>query len=517
MHFRSPLVGAAIPFDQFTRKFYFRCQLFLGMITILSASILLILVEAATEDFAGRQTFGRFLPIFHRESSKWPVFIFIIVACSTLYIFEPQENLTQLTSIDMVAGQLEASLEEYRESVDEYQSQLLGHSHGLIVAFNNGTLYFAQNYIPRIDQSWAQWSLWIYFAIKSAASTGLVIYLLLGICTVMTEKQRIGWVLLGKSLFEKSFTLTLILLFVVSIALGNISILLPIAFPANAVSCSETIDAFQQASLTRTRELDEDESRLRNEISGLIDEQLNFAFSNAEDGVTAYLNWDFSVLGRYEQAWVQYVLRRPDPTPEVLSDMVTGPINAQLGQIQQLTNSSILSGLNRSAEYIQSQVNNGSQNSDCFVLPSLDFDQESIGLGQPQLAITTTALAAKVIAKKAAAKAGAKGAAKVAAKGFSKIAGAGTGGFTSGSICGPAVLVCGPALAVVGWVGVDAAIIEAEEYVEREPIESMMLNELERQKGELRSHLIAFNNGIISTGYNRINSTFSILEDGINQ
>lgn len=482
---------------------------------ILSASILLILLEAATSSFADRQAVGRFLPIFHRESIKRPVFLFVIVACATAFIFEPQENLTQLTPFDMAAGQLDASLDEYKESIDDYQSKLLGHSHGLISAFDQGTLYFAQNYIRRIEQTWAQWSLWIYLAIKSAAATGLIIYLLLGILTVVTEKQRAGWVVLGKSLFEKSFTFTLIFLFVLSIALGSIQIPLPQALPIAAVDCTTAIENFQQASLTRSRELEEDESRLQTEMSVLINDQLDSAFSVAELGVEEYLNWYYSVWGQYEPLLAKIITRLSDPA-EALKEHVTGPIDNQLNQIQNNVNSKVLDELSQSSNSIRSQMVNETRNSDCSELPTLDFNIESMGLsmglGQPQLAIATSALVAKVAAKKVIGKLAAKGAIKLTGKG---LVAAGAGGFASGTICGPAVLICGSGASLLLWYGMDRADVEYTAAKNRENLKKEILMDLDQQKELLKTQLIAFNSGLISTGYDQINSTFSIREDGI--
>jgi len=478
---------------------------------ILSASILLILLEAATSSFADRQAVGRFLPIFHRESIKWPVFLFVIVACATAFIFEPQENLTQLTPFDMAADQLDASLDEYKESIDDYQSKLLGHSHGLISAFDQGTLYFAQNYIRRIEQTWAQWSLWIYLAIKSAAATGLIIYLLLGILTVVSEKQRAGWVVLGKSLFEKSFTFTLILLFVLSIALGSIQIPLPPALPIATVDCATAIENFQQASLNRSRELEVDESRLQTEMSVFINDQLDSAFNTAENGVDDYLNWHYSVWGQYEPLLAKFITRLSDPA-EALKEHVTGPLDNQLIQIQNNVSSKALDELYQASNSIRSQMVNETRTSDCSELPTFDFNIESMGLGQPQLAIATSALVAKVAAKKVIGKLAAKGAIKLTAKGLFA---AGAGGFTSGTICGPAVLICGSGATLLLWYGMDRVDVEYTESQNRENLKKEILNDLDEQKEFLKTQLIAFNNGLISSGYDRINSTFSIREDGI--
>jgi hypothetical protein len=135
-----------------------------------------------------------------------------------------------------------------------------------------------------------------------------------------------------------------------------------------------------------------------------------------------------------------------------------------------------------------------------------------MGLGQPQLAIATSALVTKVAAKKVIGKLAAKEAIKLTGKGLFA---AGAGGFTSGTICGPAVLVCGSGATLLLWYGMDQVDVGITDARNREDLKQEILTDLDQQKELLKTQLIAFNSGLISTGYDRINSTFSIREDGV--
>ena len=156
---------------------------FFEWIVVVSASVLLILMEMATKEFAERETVGRFLPIFHRESIKWPVFLWIVIASSALYILGDQENLTNQDSLLLATAR-------FNESISRFDSQILGFSHGLLSAIDATTLSLAQQYIPRIEQTWAKAFFWLYLSVKSSVSAGIILYLLLGVLTVVTEKER---------------------------------------------------------------------------------------------------------------------------------------------------------------------------------------------------------------------------------------------------------------------------------------------------------------------------------------
>jgi hypothetical protein len=90
-----------------------------------------------------------------------------------------------------------------------------------------------------------------------------------------------------------------------------------------------------------------------------------------------------------------------------------------------------------------------------------------------------------VAAKKLTTKIAAKAVAKAAAKGAAKIGGAGTGLATGTLLCawsGPFAAACGVAGAVVGWLAVDTAVVNLDEYFNRDEFEADLRNIINKDR-----------------------------------
>jgi hypothetical protein len=408
---------------------------------VLAATVLLIVVEAGTLKFAEKETSGEFLAVFHRGLIKWPVITFIVIASSVLFI-DARYPVYVEQDVMYLAERA------FKDQVIHFSSPLLGYARAALSSLDTVTMYFAQNYIPWIEDGAAKWALWIYLALKSAISTGLIIYLSLGLLTLASIKERRGWKLLGRTVFERYFTLVLMLLIAIYLYVVNIDISPPADTGAQvAGDCTAIITTVQRAHENRMRALSADEQALSAEVEMDIDDNLNRIFTSAESGVDRYLDWHFSVLGEYQQLGAQLLPTLSGGSQAMLEENVIDGINSQLNQYSEDLDSRILARINKSSRSAGLQLPGELPYSDC--LPSLDFEPlvfegDQVYVGHPQALVAGSTLTV-LIAKKTAAKVSAKGVGKVAGKYAASL---GTG-FTVAGLCGPFAPLCGAVAAVV--------------------------------------------------------------------
>ena len=478
---------------------------------IMGSIAILILLESATLQFSQRHTTGVFLAIFQRGLIKWPVIIFVVIASSVLFIGKEYESYVN-ADVMILAKQ------SFEDNADRFNSSVLGYTHATLYSADKVTMYFAQTYIPRIDDIAVKWSLWSYLAIKSAASIGLIIYLFLGLLTLASIKERNGWKVLGKTVFEKHFTLTLLLLIGLYVYITSTPILLKDIIPEeNVVDCSAAIAAYQKAGDDRRRQLGIEEKALSTEVEKAIDENVDKIFEEAGPGVEEFLNWHFSVLGEYQQLGTQLLPKLNTGASAMLKKNVVARINAHLEQFSGDIDTVILDQVNISARKAGKQLPRGDlSHTDC--LPSLNleplvFEQNPIYVGHPQTMVAGGALVA-LIAKKTAAKVGAKGILKVTGKWVA----ATSTGLSATAVCAPIGFfapLCGVGAAVVTWVAIDVAVVNADEIMNRDELRQVILDDLSIQKAAVKNQLISLNIGAIAMKYDIIESTFSIPKDGV--
>lgn len=474
---------------------------------LLTASLGLVALEAATAGFARHQAIGDFLPIFHRGLIKWPIII-LVVASSALLAFNARYPL--YLNQDIVAVTERA----FDTQLARFASPLLGYCHALLSWSDTVLMYLAQNYVPRLEDRSAKWVVWIYVSVKSALSTGLPVYLLLGLLTLGSIKQRKGWRLLGRTVLEKYFTLTFILLFAVYLYAVNITIVPPADKRAQPDSnCDKVLQTLAGLNRERKRELSEQEQALQVSVNSKIDRRLDEIFLAAEAGVDSYLDWHFSVLGEYQRLGV-LVLRQFDyESPDKLATLVLQGIDPGIATLQQELDSQILMGINESARHSSLLLPEALASSDClssFNATPPVFDSNPVFVGQPQTLVAGGAIAA-LAGKKMMAKASAKGAGKVAGKYGASLA----TGLTAATLCGPFAPLCGIGAAAVTWVAVDAAIVSADEMLNREELRRDIVESLDQQRDFIKAQMLALYRDAISADYDIIERSFSIPEDGI--
>ncbi len=473
------------------------------------ATVLLVALDTATLPLAMRQAHGDFLPVFHRALIKWPVIILVVVASSYLAF-----NVAYPVYIDQdIAVLVQRSFEE---QLGRFTSPLLGYTHAFLSAADTSVMYLAQNYVPRIESTAVKWVIWLYFCLKAAISTVLLIYLLLGGLTLLSIKERKGWRVLGESLFEKYFTLTLICLFAIYIYAVTIHI-----SPKNIVGeqksgkCDAALSALQSTNAERTRKLSTEEEALKLSVERRIDGEIAGVFSLAESRVDPYLDWYFSVRGEYERmgAGVAAKIASESPDkPDEFDRRITANINTALQSLSRKMDAVVIESINASAKGAQSLLLAELPLDEC--LPKINrealvFETKAVYVGKSQALFAGGAIAA-ITAKKASAKAGVKVGAKLAGKWGSSV----TAGLAGASLCGPLAPLCGAGAALFAWFAVDAAVVTADEMLNRDKLRNEILTNLNHRKRQIRDRMVKMQHGVISDRYDIIERRFTIPKDG---
>jgi hypothetical protein len=375
-------------------------------------------------------------------------------------------------------------------------------------------MYYAQNYIPRIDDTATKWFIWSYLAIKSAVSVGIVIYLMLGILTLASVRERGGWKLLGRTVFERYFTATLIIFIAIYIYAGRINYLpRKELVEASKLDCNELRAFLDSKNEKRIRELSEDKLNLSKGVEKRINEGIDRIFAAADPGIEQFLDWHFSVLGEYQQLGAMIAPKVTQGAAKKLQMYVMNRINNELQSFGETIDSDVLAYVNESSIKTGQDIHKNPEMSKCF--PSVDlspltFQKIPVDVGQPQSIMAGGAIAA-LIAKKTAAKLTAKTVGKAAGKYAATFA----TGMTAAGLCGPFAPVCGIGAAAVTWFAMDVAIVTADELMTRDELRQDIRNELNKQKAKVRQEMISLKLGGISERYDLMKRQFNIPNDGI--
>ncbi|MDQ7777522.1 hypothetical protein [Paracoccus aminovorans] len=258
----------------------------------------------------------------------------------------------------------------------------------------------------------------------------------------------------------------------------------PVAVPENSQASKRTRFEEMLAVLPQ---------KVREEIQKHLDEALDRIFQPAFDGIPRYAKFHYSLRGEYsellgaalpksETALQQYVFNGMD---QRLKDE-TAKLNQKFGDLYI-----------RQLQDVVAKIENGKQDPGFdHIVQTIKTDlMQRVSVTAPvaSAASTVAALAAtKVASKTVAKKLGATIAKKVAAKGTTKVGGVLTGAGSGAAACswsGPIAAACGAGGAVIAWVAIDKAIIELDEYFNREEFEDELRADIVEQKQAVRAAL----------------------------
>lgn len=267
-------------------------------------------------------------------------------------------------------------------------------------------------------------------------------------------------------------------------------------------------------------------SQLQEEADALIQRQVAWAFQPVYQAIPRYADWYYSLTGeylRYAHALgggvadfmtdrLEEILFRESGAQARLDSLparLQGEMDARLQRAGEALLDELARNLPREEKQAASWQLAGEIPLDALAKEELTFSTElparqlaSLGLGAGAAVLVakggSTLLVKKLTAKlaggsvfKAATGIAGKLATKSAVKGGGILAGAGAGTLACAP-GGPLALVCGAVAGTLTWLATDLAMLELEEYLDRDELEQEMKKSVEEEQRALESALRRF-------------------------
>ena len=222
-------------------------------------------------------------------------------------------------------------------------------------------------------------------------------------------------------------------------------------------------------------------------ISQVIDEQVDDAFSPVYDNIDTFLDFHYSVVGDYSELIASAT---GEIATEIKDKLFGSNFQTYLDQSQDNINNEYIKNLKEYLGEVDEKAIKGVDkdlNLDILTHLSNDISQRFTVQYVKMGVVSGGAMSLKVInivSAKVAAKAGSKLAVKVATKTALKSTAAGTAA-AAGAACGPFVWICSPIAATAAWFGTDAIVVSGDEYFNRDDFKNEIVSLLDSQKEAL--------------------------------
>lgn len=244
------------------------------------------------------------------------------------------------------------------------------------------------------------------------------------------------------------------------------------------------------------------------ETEQIIDTQINAAFEPVYERIPNFLDFHYSVIGEYTELSAAVLNDAGAELKRILFDEVDFDrrVDEALTSIQTDSDAVLSTALDRINQNVQATLELDTTElgilSSVVTLSMEDamdrFDGGELmlkGAGAMVGAGAVTAVLTKAISKKIAAKIAAKAAVKTAVKATSAGGGAASGA-AAGALCGPLAWLCVPVGGVAGavtfWFATDKAVIETDEYLNRETFEAELNAIIDMEKERVATELKGF-------------------------
>lgn len=400
---------------------------------------------------------------------------------------------------------------------------------------------------------------WLVVLMIQATKLGVLQLVILGLVSIVTASSGANRQVLRKRLWRRSVLLPIALVFVSYLALTKMPQLWSAASEkgANEVSSasansngepSDPCDriwanngagagtdvqgktrrqaelASLESSLSAALQTDHAQAQAR--LQRDIEMQVAAAYAQAEAGVDAFLDWNFSLAGQYAQL---IYLAGASVSQASFADYLSGkmngfirePLTPALLAAQQHFNGNMEVEVQRAGQAYQRLFNQFAAQTACLQLPDFDFDPSQyvdkslVGLGAGAALAARIALAAGT---RTATHSGVRRAiSAIFTRGVARAGAVTSGG--AGAVCGPWAIVCTPAIIATVWLSTDYGLNKADEALNRESMKAEMMAALADEQAETVATLYAFYARILDQFYAELdehqNRQFNILRDGV--
>lgn len=261
------------------------------------------------------------------------------------------------------------------------------------------------------------------------------------------------------------------------------------------------------------KKLNEQQLQLQAQFDQKIDEIVDDIFDHPkiEAGIEAFLDWNFSVVGSYQQLFFKGAelfdqagleVYLADKFSELAGDAIEEVVAERLQPLDDLFLAEAQTLINNITRH-ESAENNLEG---CLNIDALDFNLDFITInyagGGGVAGVIAARVSAKVVAQisaKVAAQIAAKAMAKAGTQVAGRVASIAAGSAAAGAALipcaatGPAVALCagavGVGVGVATWLGVDTAIVSLDELFNRDELRQIMYESLDEQKQILKAEL----------------------------
>lgn len=253
-------------------------------------------------------------------------------------------------------------------------------------------------------------------------------------------------------------------------------------------------------------QLQELRGRESSHVRGRADAAVEVLFVEAEGRVDAYLDWYFTVLGEYQRLGAVLNGGYAEAMRRELEQRVFGEaFSARLEQVSREIAAESQVRLGEAAKSFGGQLQAGLQSSPCLlgqIDPAAlgDIERDAWRASSAAFGGAGVAIAAGLLARKAATAATTRAASQRVFKGAASLAGravtkrsgttllAAAGG---AAVCGPLAPLCALAGGAVAWITFDQAFIRIDELRFRDEMRAELIESLQAQKVELTSQFRA--------------------------
>lgn len=436
---------------------------------------------------------------------------------------------------------IEAAGESYRSACNEAAMREVGWLLGVNEAANTAVWHLMQTASQTSGSVALKVLCWLVFLFLSALKIGAVLLVLGGVLVLVDSFLRSGKQPLGETVFARSFTFTMIVLFAGYLLLTQVNIGqflaetgervvkgMPLIFDPctnRQVAAQEQFQAETSNVLSQVEQ--EAYARMRNEI----DERVERLFSGVEAGVDSFLDWNFSLKGQYQQ--LAYM--GASAIGNGFSDYVASQIDLHVAIAISAEESDLDNALKEvffaEVDRIQSRqakvMVELAETLDCLKLPELAFTGEDFINKSLVGAGSGTGAGAGIIAARGGIRIGSRAVGKAGAKRIiaaavarlsTKVVTSSSAG-AAGTFCGPMVIVCGPLFAGATWVATDLAINSADEALNREKMKDDILMSIAEEKEQLKEDYMAFYQRALAGVVDEIEESqrrmFNPMRDGV--
>ncbi|WP_126768305.1 DUF805 domain-containing protein [Aliidiomarina iranensis] len=378
-------------------------------------------------------------------------------------------------------------------------------------------------------------SAWFLVLSVNALKLASLQMVLLGIPSIAEQVHQNSWRVASKRVFRKSYVLTLIVLLIAYIGLNHVPWQ---QLKSNATSpsvevvrdpCAEVFIAREQQQLEQQvqRELSAQQLNSSRRMQAHITIAVTRAFQHAESGVDAFLDWNFSIQGQYQQ--LGYLLSA-SVTSAKFNDYLSNKMNEYIGaeltpalmEANTALNETFAAEMRRAGAAQSAFLEELLANSQCFEQPELAFtigeymDKSLVGFGVAGGAVALRF--ATTAGTRAAGRAGIRRAiAAIFTRSATRAGAVGSG--SAGALCGPAFWLCTPALIAGSWFAIDYGLNKADEAINRERMRAEMLLSLQSDQAEAIAELHEFYQLALNDFYAELEEAqqrqFNIRRDGL--